>query len=164
MDSPSPCSSPLRTAALALLLAAAGFGFLRSLEEALAGFDRRASRAGPPLTWRLGKAPVVALARCLDAARPLLPPGSLVAFAGPAEPEDQRLLRWRWASYLLPERDLVQYPGASGAGGAETAGDPSHVVACRRDLAGDPRVVEVARLPGGRLYRVRRQDPPENGR
>jgi hypothetical protein len=140
----------VRSAVLALLLAVAGVGFLRSLEEALEGFDRRGSRAGPPLTWRLGKAPAAALERCVEAAGELVPRGSVVAFAGPAEPPSQALLRWRWASYFLAGHDLVQYRGA------ETGGDPGYVVACRRALGDDGRLVEVARLPGGRLYRVRR--------
>jgi hypothetical protein len=148
----------MRAAVLALVVAAAAVGFLRALEEALEGFDRRANRAGPPLTWRLGKAPVVALERCLGAARPRLEPGSVVAFAGPVEPPGQALLRWRWASYLLAEHDLVQYRGA------ETAGDPQLVVACRRALGDDARLVEEARLPGGRLYRVRRDGTAEGER
>ncbi len=146
-------SRPVRAAVLALVLAVAAVGFLRSLEEALAGYDRRANRAGTPLYWRLGKAPAVALERCCAAAAALLPRGGVVAFAGPVEPEGQALLRWRWASYFLAGHDVVLYRGA------ETGGGPVHVVACRRALADDDRLAEVARLPGGRLYRVKGGGP-----
>lgn len=149
MDSLKDRGSPLRTAVLALVLAVAGVGFLRSVEDTLGGYDRRASRGGPPLSWRLGKAPAVALESCLAAARPFLPAGRTVAFAGPVEPRSVRFLRWRWASYFLADRDLVEYHGGAMSGGA------SYVVACRRDLAGDPRLVELERLPWGRLYAIR---------
>jgi hypothetical protein len=141
-------SSPLRTAVFALLLVVAGVGFLRAVEDALEGLDTRGRRTGPPLSWRFGKAPVVALAECVGAARGRLPVGSVVAFAGPVEPRGDRLLRWRWATYFLPRQEVVQYRGAG------TVGDPGHVIACRRRLDGDPRLVEVGRLRGGRLYRV----------
>ncbi len=141
--------SAWRNALLVILLVCAGVGYLRSLEDALDGFDRRANRAGPPLSWRLRKAPVVALAECLEGARGRLPEGGVVAFTGPAERAEQRLLRWRWAAYFLPEFDVVMYRGEA------TVGDPGYVVACRRELGGDARLLEVARLPGGRLYRVR---------
>jgi hypothetical protein len=140
--------SPLRAAVLGLLVACAALGFLASLEDALAGYDARHARAGPPLSWRFGRAPVAALEACLAAARPRLPPGGVVAFAGPAEPRGDAFLRWRWASYFLPERDVVRWGSAAAAGA-------TYVVACRRALRGDPRLAEVARLPGGRLYRIR---------
>ncbi|HEX5761448.1 MAG TPA: hypothetical protein VF121_19860 [Thermoanaerobaculia bacterium] len=142
-------ASPLRSAVLGLLVAGAALGFLRSLEDALAGYDARRARTGPPLVWHFGMAPVAALERCVAAARPHLPPGSVVAFAGPPEPRGDGFLRWRWAAYFLPERDVVRWRGAAGPGPA------THVLACRRDLAGDSRLAAVARLPAGRLYRVR---------
>lgn len=140
--------SPLRSAVLGLLVACAALGFLASLGDALAGYDARHARAGPPISWRFGRAPVAALETCLAAARPRLPPGGVVAFAGPVEPDGEASLRWRWASYFLAERDVVRW------GSAEAAG-ATHVVACRRALGDDPRLAEVARLPGGRLYRIR---------
>jgi hypothetical protein len=140
--------TPLRAAVLGLLLVVAGVGFLGAVEDALDGLDTRGRRTGPPLSWRFGKAPVAALAECVGAARARLPAGSVVAFAGPVEPRGDRLLRWRWATYFLPRQEVVQYRGAG------TVGDPGYVIACRQRLDGDPRLVEVGRLPGGRLYRV----------
>jgi hypothetical protein len=134
----------LKPLALALLVAWAAGGFLLEVNGAIAGWDER-ERAHGPLAWRFGTHETGDLARCLAAARPGIPAGSVVAFAS-AERPARRFQRWRWAAYLLPEDDVV--PAADAAAALATYG-----VAFRTEIR-DPRFVAVRPLPDGWLYRV----------
>src|SRR5260370_34983915 len=100
--------------ALAVLLAAAvlwsGLGLLGEMRYGLDELDGRQGNA-LPFFWRFGSAPVERFARCMAAARPLLPRGSVVAFDSPAGPRDADFFRWRWAAYLLPAQHLVRARG-----------------------------------------------------
>jgi len=138
----------LRKLVLSLLLAWAGYAALCEVGRAVAGFDARATTLASPIGWRHGMPQVERLERFADAARPLLPPGSAVVFATPEDTPDQQLFRFRWASYLLPEVDLI--PLSDPAAG--TLG--RYVLGYRRRMD-HPRLELLRRLPGGWLYRVR---------
>jgi hypothetical protein len=120
------------------------------IHKALSGWDGRREWAEPSWSFRFGAPQVDRLERCLARARQVIPAGSVVAFVSPDEPAGLGVAfyRWRWAAYLMPEHNLVQ-PGHPAAGKAE------YLIAY--DIqAGEPGLELIRRLPGGRLFRVRR--------
>ena len=135
----------LKPLALVLLLAWAAGGFLLEVNGALAGWDGRAQARNGPGSWRFSTPQTGDLSRCLAAARPAIPAGSVVAFASDERPS-LRFQRWRWAAYLLPGDDVVPVtdPAAAAAAFAITYKTEIH----------DPRFVPVHPLPDGWLYRA----------
>lgn len=138
----------LRKTILGLALAGAALGFLAEMSEAVGEYDRRESRYVRPEDWRAGSPQVARLERCLSGVREAVPAGSVVAFESPG-PEGARFFTWRWAAYLLPEHDVAPLL------------DPRAVDAARYLVTyavrvEDPRIELIRRLPGCRLYRVRR--------
>jgi hypothetical protein len=143
----------IRSLAVGLLLGLAlvwsGAGLLGEVQSALDGFAGRQGNA-LPFFWRFGTAPVERFAGVMAAARPLLPPGSIVAFASTDGPRQADFFRWRWAAYLLPEQHVVLLNDHTGR---DMAGFLGFVLTYRKQ-AQDPTYELVAQLPGGRLYRV----------
>jgi hypothetical protein len=93
----------LRLAAAWALLGWTAFGFARATAEATSGWlDRRAYVASPAI-WRLGAPQSDRLARCLASALEVIPPGEPLAVAW----RRPNLYFWRWAAYLLPDRDVL---------------------------------------------------------
>lgn len=133
---------------LGLALVWTGFAFLAETQKSLGLFDRRQSRPFAPPYWRFGVRQLDDFQAFLEAARREVPAGSRIAFASRPGPDDADFFRWRWAAYLMPEMDVL--PLAMWEGGEPAP----YVLAFRREVE-DPRVEEVRRLPGGRLYRVR---------
>jgi hypothetical protein len=142
---------------LGLALVWASYAALREIDGAVTGYDLRDRRPAGPLAWRLGMPPVVDLARFAARARPLLPAGSLVAFASPAPPgasaaANEAFFRYRWAAYDLPEVDLVELGSVAAAGAG-------YALSYRMALPAGG-FEPVARLPDGWVYRVKRPQPP----
>jgi len=137
----------MRKLLLGLALAWAGLAALREIDAAVTGYDLREQRPSAPFGWRAGTPAEVDLERFLAAARPLLPPGSAVAFASPDSSGNDALFRYRWAAYLLPEVDLLPT-------GSPAAAAASYALSFRMQLP-PTRFVPLARLPGGWAYRVR---------
>lgn len=134
----------LRKAILALALAWAGYAAVREVSAAVLGYRHRATRLESAITWRPGMPQVETLARFIAAARPLLPPGSIVVLA--SGEDDQGFFRYRWAAYLLPEFDLIpiNHPARS---------EGQYLLAYRQKID-HPRLEQIRRLPAGRLYRI----------
>ena len=137
-----------RKLALSLLLAWAGYAALAEVGRTLAEYDGRATRLAGAIGWREGMPQVERLERFAAAARPLLPPGSMVVFVSTDDTPEQQFFRYRWAAYLLPEVDLI--PFADPAAGR----DGRYLLAYSRRMD-HPRLELLRRLPGGWLYRVR---------
>ncbi|HEV2855363.1 MAG TPA: hypothetical protein VHC97_21385 [Thermoanaerobaculia bacterium] len=134
---------------LGLLVAWAAAGFLYELNAAVSSYDQR-ERAVRRFAWRFGAPEPARLARCLRQAETEIPPDSTVAFASPDVPPRTAFQRWRWAAYLLADRDVLDVHDPAAAG---TAG---FAVSYRMTIE-DPRFEPVRRLPCGCwLYRVRR--------
>jgi len=142
----------IRKLLVGLALLWAGYAALRELNSAVTGYDLRDRRPAGPLQWRFGMPAVGDLARFAAGARPLLPPGSRVAFASTrttgGRAGDDAFFRYRWAAYLLPEVDLV-------AAGSPAAAEADYALGFRLLLPA-PRFELIATLPGGSVYRVRR--------
>ena len=123
-----------------------GAGLLREVRDAVEELDARGGNA-LPFFWRFGMAPVGRFARCMAAARAVLPAGAVVAFDSAEGPRDADFFRWRWAAYLLPEQHLVR------------AGDPraralaGFLLTYRKEVRDGSHQL-LTQLPGGRLYRV----------
>jgi hypothetical protein len=138
----------LRRLILVFFLAWSAFAFLTELEEALAGFDRREVARLDPILWRSGTPQVRILEQCLAEARPLIPPGSVVAFASPPGPGGADFYRWRWAAYLLPEDDVIPLS-------EPRAGELAQYLIAHRQPVEHPRLELIRALTGCRLYRVK---------
>lgn len=139
----------LRKLILGFIVAWTAWAFLAEMRAGLELYVQRDSRPFTPPYWRFGVRQLRDFEACVAAARPAIPAGSRVAFTSRPGPEpDADFFRWLWAGYLMPEMDILPY--ASFEGGEPAA----YVLAFRREVA-DPRLEEVRRLPGGRLYRVR---------
>lgn len=134
----------LRKAILALALAWAGYAAVREVAAAVSGYRHRATRLESAITWRPGMPQVEVLERFIAAARPLLPRGSAVVFAG--GDDDQDFFRYRWAAYLLPEVDLIPFADPARS-------EAQYLLAYRRKID-HPRLQQIRRLPAGRLYRI----------
>jgi hypothetical protein len=138
----------IRSVALGVLLAVgvawSAMGLLVEVRDAAEEADARGGNA-LPFFWRFGMAPVGRFARCMAAARAVLPAGAVVAFDSAEGPRDADFFRWRWAAYLLPEQHLVR------------AGDPRALAGfllTYRKQVRDRSHELLTQLPGGRLYRV----------
>jgi hypothetical protein len=138
----------LKRLVLGGLAAWAAVGFLQEVNGAVAGWDGR-GRVNGGLPWRFGAREPAALARTVDAARSAIPPGGAIAFAAGDDPPGSRLIAWRWAAYLLPDRDVLALDDPAAARLATA------VIAFRTEIR-DPRLEPVRRLPDGFLYRVRK--------
>ena len=139
----------LRKTILGLALAGAALAFLAEMGRAVGEYDRRESRfVGRPEDWRSGMPQVARLERCLAGVRETVPAGSVVAFESPA-PDGARFFAWRWAAYLLPEYDVAPLLDSRTA-------DAAQYLVTYAVRVEDPRIELIRRLPGCRLYRVRR--------
>jgi hypothetical protein len=141
----------LRKAIPALLLLWCALSLGVETRKALEGWDRRATSPRAPDTWRFGNPPLDRLIACLDDARGRVPPGSVIAFAPPAQPERREsaaFFRTRWAAYLLPQHDVlpISDPGAPHVA--------EYVIDDRAGLD-LPRLELIAQLRGCRLFKVR---------
>lgn len=139
----------LRKTILGLALAGAALAFVAEMSRAVGEYDRRESRfAGRPEDWRAGMPQVARLERCLAGVRETVPAGSVVAFDSPG-PDGARFFAWRWAAYLLPEHDVAPLLDTRTA-------DAAQYLVTYAVRVEDPRIELIRRLPGCRLYRVRR--------
>ncbi|HEX3555421.1 MAG TPA: hypothetical protein VIA62_19535 [Thermoanaerobaculia bacterium] len=138
----------LKRLLLGLLVLWSGLSLLAEARRAVTSWDDRGEWRSRPDNWRFGTPQVAALEACFAAARRLVPPGSLVAFATPPEPPDTALLPVRWAAYLMPAQDVLARDDA-----AATAAQ--YVVAWGAPLQ-DPGLTGIRQLPGCVLYRVNR--------
>lgn len=125
------------------------FAMLREMSLTLAQYDSRTSFRPRAVRWRHGTPPVERLERCLALVRMRVPPGRVVVFVSPPGPQTADFYRWRWAAYLLPEHEVAPL------GDRETGRLAEYLVAYEQDFA-HPRLEAMARLPGCRLYRVRK--------
>jgi hypothetical protein len=137
----------LKRLVLGGLAAWAAVGFLQEVNGAVAGRDGRGREDGG-LPWRFGAREPTALADTVEAARADLPRGAAVAFAAGDDPPGSRLVAWRWAAYLLPDRDVLMIDDPAAARLA------TNVIAFRTEIR-DPRLETVRRLPDGWLYLVK---------
>lgn len=138
-----------RKTILGLALAWAALAFVAEMSRAVGEYDRRESRfVSRPEGWRPGMPQPARLERCLAGVRETVPPGSVVAFESPG-PEGARFFAWRWAAYLLPEHDVAPLLDPRTA-------DLAQYLVTYAIRVEDPRIELIRRLPGCRLYRVRR--------
>lgn len=137
----------IRRAAFVLALAWGLLALFAETRRALEGLDRRALPGTADRRWQFGTPRVDRLAAAVAAARQLLPPGSALAVASPADAAE--FDRTRWAAYLLPEHHV--FPLAD-----PRSGDAAQFLLTLRRPMSHPRLELVRELPGdGRLYRVR---------
>ncbi len=137
----------LKRLVLGGLAAWAAAGFLQEVNGAVAGWDGRGREDGG-LTWRFGAREPAALADTVEAARADLPRGGAVAFAVQDDPPGNRMVAWRWAAYLLPDRDVLMIDDPAALGRATA------VIAFRTEIH-DTRLETVRQLPDGWLYLVK---------
>jgi hypothetical protein len=141
----------LRRWFLAAALGWAAVAFLSEVQRALAGFDRRGEDRSSPILWRLGMRPPARLASCLEAIDRTLPPEAPLTVLSPEGAGDPRFYRWRWAAYLLPNRDVLDFDPTAGV-------EPSgYVVALLAPPSGSRLANPLVRRPGCVLFRA---DPP----
>jgi hypothetical protein len=129
---------------LGLALAWAAWALLAEVSGAVAGFDLRERARPSAIAWRFGIPQVARLTLFTDAARPLLPPGTRVAFA--SRPDGDAFFRHRWAAYLLSEVDLIPWD--------DPAGRSARLLLSYSYRVDDPRLRLLRRLPAGFLYQV----------
>lgn len=145
----------LRKVIPALLLLWCAVSFSAEMNRALDGWDRRATSARGPRTWRFGNPQLERLITCLDDVRLRVPPGSFIAFASPATPpsregpEQNAFFRVRWAAWFLPEHEVLAIDDPSAPEVAE------YVIDYRAGLNLPKRLELVAQLRGCRLFKVR---------
>jgi hypothetical protein len=148
MRSPHPQLARLRLPALALIaiwaLAGLGVETVRTIREGAGGAGRRGV-----MFWRMGTPPPARLAELLAPVGALVPPGSVVVFATGTDGGggDAEFFQGLWAAYLLPRHRVVRLAQPA----ARTEGE---YLAAYGTAIEHPRLVELARLPGGVLYRV----------
>ena len=143
---PLYCPPVIRKLLLGLALAWAAWALLAEVQGAAAGFDLREHSRPSAIGWRFGIPQVARLELCLNAARPLLPPGGRVAFA--SRPDGDAFFRHRWAAYLLPEVDLIPWE--------DPTGQQAPLLLSYSYQMDDPRLRLKRRLPAGFLYEVGR--------
>lgn len=146
----------LRKVIPGLVLLWCALSFSAEMGTALREWDRRAESARGPRLWRPGNPQLGRLAECLEGVRGKVPPGSVIAFSSPAgQSPAQRnaFFRARWAAYLLPEHEILSIDDPSAPLAAE------YVIDYRSGLE-LPQLELVARLPGCRLFEVRRPASP----
>jgi hypothetical protein len=135
-----------RVLVMAILL---GWTALAAGKEAVATFTLHAR---PPLNfrqparWLPGTRQVLMLQAFLRNVDRLVPSGEKIAFTAPGDPLGDGLYRYLWASYLLPERDVL--PLAAG-GVAEVR----YLAAFRSRPDDGRRWKVVAHLKEGAVYR-----------
>jgi hypothetical protein len=142
----------LKRLVLGLLVLWAGAGLLSDLRSAVTTWDARDQWVRPQWSWRFGAPQVLRLERCTAAARRILPPGSVVAFAAPPdEPQGNAFFLQRWAAYLMPAHELVPVD--------DTSAPAAEYLITYAVRIQNPRLTLYRRLPGCRLYRVARVNP-----
>ena len=103
-----------------------------------------------PSRWLPGTRHVLLLEKFLEDVDARVPARQKrIAFLAPGPPLSDGLYQYLWASYLLPERDLVP-------AGADLAGLKVRYLAAFRSRMDDPRYKAVAQFDDGVLYRIRR--------
>ena len=118
---------------LAALLVWSATGLARAVGKEGASWANRGDYVAGPSWWRLGAPQPERLERCLHTLLPVVPAGSPVVVGDAAGD----LQHWRWAAYLLPERDVL--PSAEAA-----------PVAVEYFLAAGPVTPAGERIRGGR--------------
>jgi len=147
---PTRIRRPLHALLALALLAWFAAGTVREVDRTTT--RQRHGNPRRPFLWRPGMAPVRALEGTLRRVDALLPPGQPLAFHSRDDQPSDALFRWRWAAYLLAEREVVPYrPAVLGkltdyllACGVEPGVEP-----------GEPSLAELARDGSCNLYRVR---------
>ena len=139
----------LKRLVLGLLVLWAGAGLLAEIRAAATTWDNRAQWRQPQWSWRFGASQLARLQRCTEAAASVLPPGSVVAFAGQDEPKGSGFYQALWVGYLMPAHNVLPLE------------DPASGKSAEYLLTYDvhfenPRLEPFRRLPGCRLYRVKR--------
>ncbi len=137
----------LKRLALGVLTAWAAGGFLVEVNRAVSSWDARGEFFGAG-GWRFHTPQTDALARTLDAARPAIPSGAVIAFTAPDDPPGVEFTAWRWAAYLMPDYDVI--PVKDPATGVLA----QYAIAFRMEIH-HPRAEPLRKLPDGWLYRVK---------
>ncbi len=137
----------LKRLVLGAVTAWAAWGFLAEMGRAAADWDRREQFVGS-WGWRFHAPQTDALARSLDLARTVIPPGAVIAFTAPDDPPGEEFLAWRWTAYLMPENDVIPVDDPA------TGRIARYALGYHREIH-HPRAELVLRLPDGWLYRVR---------
>jgi hypothetical protein len=135
----------IRKLLLGLALAWAAYALLAEVQGAATAYDLRQRSHPSAIGWHFGIPQVERLKLCMDAARPLLPVGSRVAFA--SRPDGDAFFRHRWAAYLLPEVDLIPWDDPAGK-------NAPLLLSYSYRIDDDPRLKLRERLPAGFLYTV----------
>lgn len=130
------------------LAAWAACAFLVEMSHAVAGWDDRGIPRGV-WAWRFQTPETDALARSLDAARPAIPPGTVIAFTALEGRPGAALDVWLWTAYLMPEYDVISVNDPE-------AGDLARYAIAYKTEIHHPRAEPILRLPDGWLYRVKR--------
>ena len=129
----SGVSRRIADSSLALLLVWAAATFL--FEAHGARHDRLAGTLHQPssMFWRFGSRPPQRLQRCLQSVDALLGEGEPVLLWDPGND----FFRWRWASYFLPHRDVLQAGVTTPPGSVVVASSRSAPAGARR-VGGEP--------------------------
>src|SRR4051812_39411358 len=118
-----------RKLALGLVLAWSLWALLSEVNRAVEGFDHRASNHAMAGRWHFESAQQDELRACLELAAPRVPSSASIVFVSPAGPNDAELFGWRWASYLMPDRDVLPLSAPQAPKLA------THLIAFRRPIA-----------------------------
>jgi hypothetical protein len=140
-------SHELRSWFLAAALIWAALGFLVEVQRALASFDQRGDERSAPALWRLGMRPPARLASCLEAVDRTLPAEAPITLVSPDGPGQPRFFRWRWAAYLLPNRDVLDFDPQAGVA-------PTGYFVVLQAPNAQAGLVPLVRRPGCVLYRA----------
>lgn len=130
-----------------LLAAWAGYAFLIELNRGVSAWDDREHSVGA-WGWRFESPETDALIRSLDVARKAIPPGAPIVFTAPDDPQGVEFAAWRWAAYLMPDRDVLSM------GDPETPQLAQYAIGYQKEIH-HPRAELMQRLPDGWLYRVK---------
>ncbi|MFY9826198.1 MAG: hypothetical protein WAM82_32835 [Thermoanaerobaculia bacterium] len=144
----------LKRLLLGLLVLWSGISLLAEARRASTSWDARAAWETQPDDWRLGSPPVARLGSCLAAVRRLVPAGSTVAIALPAEPPGSAQYYVRWAAYLTPTLEVFGRDDHAAA-----PEKPRYVLSWRVPLAAGPGLAgfePVRPLPWCFLYEAKR--------
>lgn len=144
-----PVPRPVRALLLALLVAWAGATLVAEL-TALRHELRHPPNSGWVADWRLGTPRAEGFASFLAAADRHLPDDSVVVLAAPVPEGPQTFFLTLWAAYHLPRHRVIA-EGRAATGPGDSPGD--YLVAYGVERPGPGRQ-EVARLPGGVVYRL----------
>lgn len=139
-----------RRGVLWVFLAWALFALAWTASSRFADLPNRRFALAHPVMWRTGHPGSRQLEATLKAALPQIPDGSLVGFSSSLAPDSYYV--FQWASYLLPERQLVDLRDIGNSDGV------AFVLRYGTAWYG-PRFEVVRKLPGGWLYRVRGEPP-----